>query len=507
MKNKLFIFIIIFSFFFLFFQKYVLVCRINSFSVVGKYGEVVSWFQTGDNDYTFFLPKNINRSNLKIEIKTNFNNVHVSVSKDKYRSSPLLLCSVTDIFLYDEFDLFVYKKGLKKQQYHIYVMQSDLPSVFIEIDGGKNSYNKIISDKKHLTSFSGNALFFNSNQEMVNYKIKKIRGRGNSTWLRPKKSFQIKFQSPVSLFDIPNTKKYLLIANHWDFTLSRNYLWFQLAKNLGMKNIADIVPIDLYINGDYLGNYLFSNKVDSYFEKTNSCLLEITNTLSFHFRLSHGYYISIRYPYIDKMSDSHQLLLKNEFREMLNKIEQKIYDDKVSLEELEKYIDLTSFITYYWIEEFSLNYDASRGSNYMYLENGKLFMGPIWDMDNTMNRSYYYADYDEDYIFENTLLQSRIFENWFAELRKKDGFSELIQDYFSRNVEVFENLPIYLDNYHEYIKNSAEMNFKRWPYSNIKEEQVRKWVVGNDDYESSYQLLKKGIFLRLNYFKNKYSIE
>ena len=56
----------------------------------------------------------------------------------------------------------------------------------------------------------------------------KIRGRGNSTWDMPKKSYQFKLEEKHNLFNFPEDKKWLMLANYSDKTMLRNALAFEL---------------------------------------------------------------------------------------------------------------------------------------------------------------------------------------------------------------------------------------------------------------------------------------
>ena len=55
---------------------------------------------------------------------------------------------------------------------------------------------------------------------------------------------------------------------------------------------------------------------------------------------------------------------------------------KDSVEELSQYIDISSFIAKYLVEEVSKNIDCSSTSQYFYKDkDGILYAGPVWDYD------------------------------------------------------------------------------------------------------------------------------
>lgn len=50
-------------------------------------------------------------------------------------------------------------------------------------------------------------------------------------------------------------KTWVLLANHTDRSFARNSVIFDLAKEMGLDYSSESRFVDLYINGEYLGNY------------------------------------------------------------------------------------------------------------------------------------------------------------------------------------------------------------------------------------------------------------
>jgi len=85
----------------------------------------------------------------------------------------------------------------------------------------------------------------------------KIRGRGNSTWTMPKKPWKIKLEEKARLFDFSNDKEWCLLANYCDKSLLRNDVAMHLSRIIGFKWTPGLVPVEVYLNGDYQGVYSF----------------------------------------------------------------------------------------------------------------------------------------------------------------------------------------------------------------------------------------------------------
>lgn len=61
------------------------------------------------------------------------------------------------------------------------------------------------------------------------YTNVRVKGRGNSSWKMPRRSYQIKLPNRDSVLGMPPAKKWLLIANYADASLMRNKLMYDLA--------------------------------------------------------------------------------------------------------------------------------------------------------------------------------------------------------------------------------------------------------------------------------------
>lgn len=74
----------------------------------------------------------------------------------------------------------------------------------------------------------------NPEAEPDSYTGVEFKGRGNSSWIASKKSYQIKFSKKTSLFGMKKAKKYVLIANYCDDALIRNAMTYDIGKDLGL---------------------------------------------------------------------------------------------------------------------------------------------------------------------------------------------------------------------------------------------------------------------------------
>lgn len=124
------------------------------------------------------------------------------------------------------------------------------------------------------------------------------------------------------------------------------------------------------------------------------------------------------------------------------------------------YIDMQSFVDYFILNEFFLNYDAGYNSTYMYMDySGKLTMGPVWDFDQAIdNNATISADLQTtafhsapwfDRMLQDPIFTTAIMER-YAELRKSILSDESIETF------VYETI--------EYLGDAVERDWARWGY-------------------------------------------
>ena len=144
------------------------------------------------------------------------------------------------------------------------IIQSNVPSLFINLnnDVTQDVLDSGSKDEKYKATLSAVGAE-KKDYNISNYNIT-IKGRGNTTWAMPKKPYQIKFDKKINLLGTgtAKAKKWVLIANYTDPTLLKNKIVNDLCVNSELSNIPNSQFIDLYIDGNYVGNYLLCDKIE-----------------------------------------------------------------------------------------------------------------------------------------------------------------------------------------------------------------------------------------------------
>lgn len=99
-----------------------------------------------------------------------------------------------------------------------------------------------------------------------------VKGRGNSSWkasatMFGKYAFNMKLKSKTNLLGMDSAessgaKSWCLLANNADESMLRNALTYQLASEIGLLYSPEFRFVDIYDNGEYMGSYLVTEKVD-----------------------------------------------------------------------------------------------------------------------------------------------------------------------------------------------------------------------------------------------------
>ena len=123
---------------------------------------------------------------------------------------------------------------------------------------------------KDSSSTKGSYKFYDEEGNLVNTDtgLKKVKGRGNSTYeasmrLFGKYAYNVTLETKAQLIDgCCASKKFSMLANNADESLMRNVTVYAIADKIGMPYTPNTRLVDLYDNGNYLGAYVITEKVE-----------------------------------------------------------------------------------------------------------------------------------------------------------------------------------------------------------------------------------------------------
>ena len=276
----------------------------------------------------------------------------------------------------------------------------DIPMMNIKIN--EKSLNQILR-KREYEGYASMDLYSSKGDKLYGEKDGYIllKGRGNSTWWRPKKPFLITLETPDTLLGMARGQKWVLLANEMDWSNLHNKIAFDFASTLGMQWTPSCQFVDLYINGRYYGLYLVTEKIELQDTRLNPdqmpqylLLNDIEETIERSRKPSIPFYRDQRVALMDCRTNGlvQSYLLKDEVLRFKAIITDK---DKLSDSVLSKVIDIHSWASRYLIDEATSNGDIWRRSNFIYCSGVppfKFYGGPVWDYDLAMQ------SYDEEIL-------------------------------------------------------------------------------------------------------------
>lgn len=364
----------------------------------------------------------------------------------------------------------------------VWMYSENIPAVFIDTESG--TPDEINSDKNCREPGYISVLEADGSTDFQ-LPLTYIKGRGNTSFTEfEKKPYQIKLADDIPFLGMDSAKKWIFVSNSADPTLLRNALSRNLANHLGLAQSEEGVFVDLYLNGEYVGNYYVVEKIEVEKERLNITDLEkITEIVNNETDLglyetawtdttkakqipddpdnitggylierdfddrflkevgnNESYFITdaqesfiLRSP---EYASENQIAYINEY---VQNVENAILSPNGTDANTGKYytdmIDLDSFVRKYLLEEVTANYDGGVASSYFYKDidsiSDKLYAGPVWDYDVTWGNAPAYLGHISSSPDRLTRLAAhRDSSVWFSALyNKQEFYEELIACY------------------------------------------------------------------------------
>lgn len=395
----------------------------------------------------------------------------------------------------------------------VFLQSSNLPTLYITSSSG--NMDSINSDKNRKEAGTM-TLVTAAGQVAYDGKIDAIKGRGNYTWTRAKKPYNIKLNIAADLLGMGASKNWILLANYADGTHIRNKMVFDFAREAGMVNAPESEFVDLYLNGYYAGVYQLTetieigkNRIDihdlkrstqslnsqalaSYkcevaeldaFRKirgydlpsqpkdsTGGYLLEMEYGARFRKEESAGFVsgtdtnVIIKSP--DFASTEQVAYISDYYEEFEQAVIQADGINPETGKHYSEYIDLDSWALAYIIEEVFLRNDAGYSSQFFYKDSDandpKMYAGPPWDFDISIGNSTSQGLRLSDNLYVRT-------RKVFSYLTKHQDFADKVTAEYGR-VEPLLNklLASGIDGYEAQLSDAVTMDAIRWGVKDVQ---------------------------------------
>jgi hypothetical protein len=257
----------------------------------------------------------------------------------------------------------------------------------------------------------------------------------------------------------------------------RNQITLDLCREIGLPYSVRCAPADVWVNGQYLGLYLLTEKIQIKKHRVNitnleDAMKEVNSEPLNSFKsstikngplpfmrgyeipndpedITGGYLVTIEKPYrMGKFGYPGVGTIQNiyfrvkeptnpslaEIRYLAERIggmHDAIFAedgrDPATGKHFSEFLDVNSFALKFLVDDVSKNYDAAAGSQYMFKDSDKadplFYAGPAWDYDISYGNAWRYTTAETDYYAMKP--EAKYF---YAQLGKHGDFRELLKE-------------------------------------------------------------------------------
>lgn len=391
-----------------------------------------------------------------------------------------------------------------------------MPVLFINTEGYRNIDSK--EEYLHADWWLDNMGIegYESIGSSDNPQSMQIKGRGNYSWTLTKKSFRIKLDEKQPILGMNSNRHFCLLAHADDhYAKLKNTMGFELSRRIGLAYTPEQKPVEVVLNGQYIGLYFVADKIRVGKDRVNieeqqdnetdpsiitgGWLLEIDNnedenTLVFQeTNTGHWYdrlWITPHSPEV--LSDEQREYIRN-FIETTNAA---IYNPDKTSTDWENYIDLDSLVSFYLIGEIMDDIEYFDGSCFMHKHRGdstKLIFGPVWDFGNSFMRRNFYPELT-NYNYFLYQQPCYFYNNWIGEIAKYPKFKlAVIKRWREFYTSGFNGLNInqFIKDFLNNIRGAIQYDSNRWSYIEL-------------DYEAA--LFKHHLNSKITWLESKWGI-
>lgn len=347
--------------------------------------------------------------------------------------------------------------------------KAEVPTIYINTADGQSITSKTVFKDAEIR-IDGHGIFPSMETTAV-----QIKGRGNSSWGWPKKPYRLKFAEKVKPLGMTAGKSWVLLSNYQTGSLMSNAIGMKAANLMGAVAANHIVPVDLYVNGQYRGSYNltekvgFSNNSVDLEDESAAAMLELDSYFDEpygqkFYSTPYGLPINVKEP---DFSEGTTRLTLEQIAADFNSFMNTLYRGR----DISRYVDIEQLVRYMMVNELIVNYEFYHPkSTFCYRESfesdtSKYVFGPVWDLD----WGFGYERYGNYFINEatsNYWIDAPNMEvvQFIRDLRFKYA---PIDKVYIRLWEEFMNdglqeLLEYCQDYYDFARNSFDSNRSVW---------------------------------------------
>ncbi len=375
---------------------------------------------------------------------------------------------------------------------------NSVPRIDIDIDGGYfvTSKDYYLNAKFRITGYG----IYDNFEDSV-----QIKGRGNTSWGQDKKPYRLKFAEKVKPFGLTKGKSWVLLANAQKGSLMANAISMKIGQMAKAEYTNHIVPVELYMNGLYMGSYMFTEKVGLAnnsvdIDEDMGYLLELDTYYDETYKFKTDYYslpVNIKEPDLSEYNFSTANSRSTKIKQQMNDFCKAVSKGQ----DIDNILDMDAYARFILANDLSLNQEIGHPkSTFLFKEDensedSKLKFGPIWDFD----WAFGYEDGGNKYCYGQT--NANVFKSSFEAytfFRDLKLYTSFKKQYYKVWKEFIENNSIdelidYIDSYYTFAESSFNNNAAYWGnsygFDESDKERFKNWLKDRKDY--IYENLEK----------------
>ena len=393
----------------------------------------------------------------------------------------------------------------KSSTYSVHTVDYNIPVIYVS-----TPQHRVVADKVNWITGSS-FLIQNTDGSVIDYDAASIKGRGNTSWTRPKKSYGIKLATkPVELgvLGLPGHKRWCMIAIQWGYF--GNNVGYELARRtVSYKWQPSGRYVEFVHNGKHLGTYFLAEQIR--IDKNRVDIKSLHPEDISEDKISGGYLVTYDHTYNDVNKFKSQyfnmpVMIKDPddddltpeqfawIKDYINTMEKAIKDDdQFARREYAEMLDIDSYIDMWFVWETAGKTGSYEGADFAApasvwfykdrgVQGGKFTAGPCWDFDSYLFSSKkLYCTKGQYYgrLFQDPVFVARVKEKWPAFRAAVEGTDG-------------QRTPItaFLESCYNAVKYSADRNQKMWTWTKF-------------EVDSEYQTIRNGLPEKLQWLEEQ----
>ncbi len=310
-----------------------------------------------------------------------------------------------------------------------------------------------------------------------------IRCRGNASFKYfEKKPYKLKLSKKTGLLGMSKNKHYVLLAQALgDPKYMDTPIGFEVSKMVGLKWTPEERPVEVIINGEYMGLYILTehvrvgkervnileqkdNETDldkivnggwlvelDFYEDTPQIKIDVTDTDIMGNSGVSKFWLTIHSP--EELSEAQYEYLTDQFQHFKDAV---FVKDKTSTE-WENLVDLDELVKYAMQAQITTRMEAFFGSTFIYKRDGKdkWNFGPVWDLESTLRfcKENIFTWDEKNYCGISIL----------HEIAKFPRFQDKIREVWQGVRGKRDYLHHFVDSVSDNLREAAKCDALRWP--------------------------------------------